>query len=49
MDPQTRRMYQVQIHDLEVVAQVFDSLMGTDVTMRKIFIEENAQYAKVDI
>ncbi|MXR13174.1 DNA gyrase subunit B, partial [Mycoplasma hyopneumoniae] len=32
MDPQTRRMYQVQIHDLEVVAQVFDSLMGTDVT-----------------
>lgn len=49
MDPQTRRMYQVQIHDLEVVAQVFDSLMGADVTMRKIFIEENAQYAKVDI
>lgn len=49
MDPQTRRMYQVQIHDLEVVAEVFDSLMGADVTMRKIFIEENAQYAKVDI
>lgn len=49
MDPKTRRMSQVQIHDAEQVAQVFDSLMGSDVTMRKIFIEENAQYAKIDV
>ncbi|AJR12382.1 DNA gyrase subunit B [Mesomycoplasma dispar] len=49
MDPATRRMSQVQIHDVEQVAQIFDSLMGTDVTLRKIFIEENAQYAKIDV
>ncbi|MDW2922383.1 DNA gyrase subunit B [Mesomycoplasma ovipneumoniae] len=49
MDPKTRRMTQVQIHNIQEVAQIFDSLMGTDVTLRKIFIEENAQYAKIDI
>ncbi|MBG0730929.1 DNA gyrase subunit B [Mycoplasma sp. 'Moose RK'] len=49
MDPQTRRMSQVQIHDAEQVAQVFECLMGEDVTPRKIFIEENAQYAKIDV
>ncbi|WNM14345.1 DNA gyrase subunit B [Mesomycoplasma ovipneumoniae] len=49
MDPKTRRMTQVQIHNIQEVAQIFDSLMGTDVTLRKIFIEENAQYAKIDV
>ncbi|WP_069096438.1 DNA gyrase/topoisomerase IV subunit B [Mesomycoplasma ovipneumoniae] len=49
MDPKTRRMTQVQIHNIQEVVQIFDSLMGTDVTLRKIFIEENAQYAKIDV
>ncbi|AJC49682.1 DNA gyrase subunit B [Mycoplasma flocculare] len=49
MNPKSRRMSQVQIHDAEQVSQVFDSLMGIDVSLRKIFIEENAQYAKIDI
>ncbi|SYV91373.1 DNA gyrase, B subunit [Mesomycoplasma hyorhinis] len=46
MDPKTRKMIQVQIQDAIIASQVFEELMGTDVAPRKLFIEENAKYAK---
>ncbi|WP_434336964.1 DNA topoisomerase (ATP-hydrolyzing) subunit B [Mesomycoplasma conjunctivae] len=46
MDPTTRKMYQVQIHDAFIASQVFEALMGEEVQPRKVFIEENARYVK---
>lgn len=46
MDPAVRKMYQVQIHDAMLASQVFEELMGDEVSARKLFIEENAQYVK---
>ncbi|MDJ1645878.1 DNA topoisomerase (ATP-hydrolyzing) subunit B [Mycoplasma phocimorsus] len=46
MDPQTRRMLQVQINDISESNNIFSTLMGADVLPRREFIEENAKYVK---
>ena len=50
MDPETRRMLQVQINDISESNNIFSTLMGSDVLPRREFIEENAKYVKnIDI
>lgn len=46
MDPEKRKMLQVQIQDAANADLVFSTLMGEDVLPRKEFIEQNAKYAK---
>ncbi|MEW6351539.1 MAG: DNA topoisomerase IV subunit B [Thermodesulfobacteriota bacterium] len=42
MDPTTRSMLKVSVHDLDRTSQTFDTLMGKDVRKRFTFIKENA-------
>ena len=49
MDPANRLLKQVTIEDAENADRVFDMLMGNEVAPRKAFIQENAEYATVDI
>lgn len=49
MDPDTRLLRQVTIHDVLEVDRVFSMLMGDEVPPRRAFIEANAKYANVDI
>ncbi len=49
LDPQKRRMKQVTMKDEKVVAKVFKDLMGTNVSNRRKFIEDNASMANVSI
>ncbi|MGY6172412.1 DNA topoisomerase (ATP-hydrolyzing) subunit B [Candidatus Mycoplasma pogonae] len=46
MNPEKRKMLQVQIEDAAAADLVFSTLMGEDVVPRKEFIEQNAKYAK---
>lgn len=48
MDPERRLLKQVTIDDAEEANRVFDTLMGTDVSSRKTFIQNNAKYANID-
>lgn len=49
LDPKNRILKQVTIQDAEEVDRVFTMLMGEDVPPRKTFIQENAQYATLDL
>jgi DNA gyrase subunit B len=49
MNPNTRTLKQITMDDVEEVAKTFMSLMGESVGPRRKFIEENAQYANIDI
>jgi len=49
MDPENRLLKQVTIEDAAEADMVFDTLMGTDVSSRKSFIESNAKMATLDI
>ncbi|MDR1817023.1 MAG: DNA topoisomerase (ATP-hydrolyzing) subunit B [Puniceicoccales bacterium] len=42
MDPATRRMLKVDIHDAAEANRIFTMLMGEDVPVRRTFIEDNA-------
>ena len=49
MNPENRVLKQVAIEDAVNADKVFDILMGTDVTSRKSFIQNNAKMANLDI
>lgn len=49
MDPDTRLMRRVSIDDAMEADAVFSMLMGDEVPPRRQFIEDNAQYANVDV
>jgi len=49
MDPENRLMARVSVDDAENANEVFEMLMGDEVGPRRIFIEENARYAKLDL
>lgn len=49
MSPATRTLKQITMEDVVAANQVFNSLMGETVTLRKQFIEENAWRASVDV
>ena len=48
MNPETRTLRQVTIHDAELADEIFSMLMGDEVPPRRKFIEDNAKYARVD-
>ena len=49
MNPETRTLKRITMEDAIAVAQTFTNLMGESVTPRKIFIEENAWRANIDV
>lgn len=49
MNPETRILKQVTIHDALEADKTFDILMGSEVAPRKSFIQSNAKYAELDI
>lgn len=49
MDPERRVLKQVTVEDAQEADKVFDTLMGTDVSARKSFIQNNAKMANVDV
>jgi DNA gyrase subunit B len=46
MDPENRILTQVRIEDAEKADAIFSKLMGTEVEMRKNFIQSRAKFAK---
>ncbi len=49
MEPKNRILKQVTVEDAEIADRTFDMLMGSEVAPRKVFIQENATYATLDV
>ena len=49
MDPVRRVLKQVTVDDALEADKTFDMLMGTDVSLRKAFIQANAKTVELDI
>ncbi len=49
MDPERRLLKRVTVTDAQEADSVFDTLMGTDVSARKSFIQTHAKEADIDI
>ena len=49
MNPETRVLKRVAIEDAFEASEVFETLMGTEVPPRRMFIEENADLAQIDL
>lgn len=48
MNPESRILKKVEVEDIRDADLVFDTLMGTDVSARKSFIQSNAKSATID-
>jgi DNA gyrase subunit B len=46
MDPANRVLVQVRIEDAEKADSIFSKLMGTEVELRKNFIQSRAKFVK---
>jgi DNA gyrase subunit B len=46
MDPEARVLVQVRVEDAERADAIFSKLMGTEVEMRKNFIQAHAKFVK---
>ncbi len=49
MNPENRILKQVKVEDAEEAHNIFETLMGSDVSARKSFIQSNAKLAQLDI
>ena len=49
MNPETRKLMQVELDDAQTADDTFTLLMGDKVEPRKEFIQINAKYAQTDI
>ncbi len=49
MDPESRVLLKINIDDAQKADETFEILMGDETGPRKIFIQDNAEYANIDI
>jgi DNA gyrase subunit B len=49
MNPENRVLVQVSVDDAALADHVFSMLMGDEVEPRRLFIEQNAKYARLDV